>query len=78
MQEKHRATPLLDGHGDEIHPGHLYRLKTGGSAILVDVSDDGQYIVPAPSFVATFFKLDKTPVRIDALPKFCSLYPFEL
>ena len=66
----------VDLAGNRLEPGGIYRMLTGGNALVVEILPDGDHFAPVPSFFAGFFRITTDPIRLSTLAGHCNFAPF--
>ena len=67
----------LDVNGNRLEAGGIYRLITGGNALVVEITADGEQFLPVPSFFAGFFRIPADPLPFSTLAGHCKFVPFK-
>jgi hypothetical protein len=67
-----------DVNGNALEPGGIYRMLTGGNALVVEIFTDGLHFAPIPSFFAGFFRITADPMRLDTLAGHCKFAPYKM
>jgi hypothetical protein len=74
-----RSNPIctrLDTDGNQLCAGGVYRLMTGGNAVMIEVNNDLSTFSVLPSWFACFFKVEALMLPLNSLPGHCRLELF--
>lgn len=70
------STPLTDTDDNALCAGGVYRLVTGGNAVMIEINSDLTTFSVVPSWFAGFFNIEADRLPLASLPGHCRLELF--